>query len=129
MSQDRNGNWFVTGEKVRGNGQATVDSVRVYDANSNQFDKLNPLSSYDEHTDIITCLSNHQKNPDIFFSGSRDSTVRVWDKRKPKCIAILHNPEISTKLASHDGMVTCLDTFDYFLVSGGLDKKVFFNLT
>jgi len=123
---------------VRGNGQGTVDSVRVYDAGSNHpFEKLNPIISYDEHNDIITCLSNHPTTENVFFSGSRDSVVRVWDKRIAKSISMLVNPEVTTKLASHDGMVTCLDAFDWFLVSGGLDKKVwkqmksffFFNLS
>jgi len=35
---------------------------------------------YWEHSDIITCLAAHPHDSELFFSGSKDSTVKLWDK-------------------------------------------------
>lgn len=43
---------------------------------------LKPTQNYMEHTDFITCLAAHQREQDMFFSGSKDNTVRYWDRRQ-----------------------------------------------
>jgi len=59
----------------------------------------------------------------FFFSGSRDCTVKLWDRRQLKSVGTLGN-YINGKLATHEGMITCLDSYDTILASAGLDKKV-----
>ena len=34
---------------------------------------------------MATCLAVHPTNPAVFFSGSKDRTVRVWDRRMAQC--------------------------------------------
>jgi len=102
------------------------EEVRVYDANSNSFDKLQPICSYEEHADIITSLTHFPTNEALFFSGSRDCTVKLWDRRQAKSIGTfgMYQPGLNGKIAAHEGMITCLDSYDSILVSAGLDKKV-----
>lgn len=79
-------NYFVTGESSK----STTDreQIRVYDAASGPFEKLQPVLSYDEHDDIITSLAHYPGMEGLFFSGSRDCTVKLWDKRQPKSVGI-----------------------------------------
>ena len=38
-----------------------------------------------DHKEMATCLAVHPTNPAVFFSGSKDRTVRVWDRRMAQC--------------------------------------------
>ncbi len=38
-----------------------------------------------EHKDMSSCLALHPSNPAVFFSGSKDKTVRIWDRRMAQC--------------------------------------------
>lgn len=78
------GNNFVTGESSKSTLER--ERVRFYDANSNSFDKLQPLVTYEEHEDIITSLTHYPAADGMFFSGSRDCTVKLWDKRLAKSV-------------------------------------------
>ena len=40
------------------------------------------------HIDIVTCFALHPNNPFVFVSGSRDKTIRVWDRRVSSCVGI-----------------------------------------
>lgn len=42
------------------------------------------IATFAEHTSDVTSLSSHPLDPHIFASASCDSTVRVWDDRKPE---------------------------------------------
>jgi len=117
------GNNFVTGESSK--SPMEREKVRFYDANSNSFDKLNPLITYEEHEDIITSLTHFPNADGLFFSGSRDCTIKLWDKRQSKSVGTFGAfTSSSGRVCAHEGMITCLDAFDTILVSSGLDKKV-----
>lgn len=127
-------NIFVTGES--GKTALERERVQVYDATTT-FDKLVPLRSYDEHSDIITCLTHYPSMERLFFSGSRDCSVKLWDTRQPRSAGIpffyrfLIFPatlgvfqQSTNRVVTHEGMVTCLDAHENILVSGGLDKQI-----
>jgi WD40 repeat protein len=74
---------IITGEtdKVR----EGVGFVRLYDYNQNTvFDNIQPFQSYDEHKDIVTSLAVHPTADEMFFSGSRDHAIKMWDRRSKK---------------------------------------------
>jgi len=120
LSSDQTHDSFVTGETDL--NKDNVGFVRLYDAESQPFEKLEPIITYEEHKDIVAALAPCSVS-DGFFSGSRDHTIKLWDRRQPKSVATLGTLNQS-RIAAHDGMVTCLDNTGYTLVSGGLDKKV-----
>ncbi len=62
--------------------------VRVYDAYSAHISKLQPLVSYEEHNDIITSLAAYPNSEGLFFSGSRDCTIKLWDRRQAKSVGM-----------------------------------------
>lgn len=74
---------FVTGETT-----TSGHVIRVYDTNTASFDKLYPICSYEEHSELITSLIHYPNNEYLFFSGSRDSTVRLWDRRQPRAVGM-----------------------------------------
>eukprot|EP00899_Mesostigma_viride_P026860 jgi/Mesvir1/7359/Mv19165-RA.1 len=55
------------------------------------FGQLAPKKVFRGHADVITCVATSRRDPHVFFSGSRDRTVRLWDARLPadKCLAVL----------------------------------------
>lgn len=118
-SQDQ-GNHFVVGESTK------ADKARIsfYDvAGNTAFDELSPVQVYEEHTELITCLANSPSAEGIFFSGSRDCSLRMWDRRMSSSVGKFGTPA-GGRVVAHDSMITCLDAVDNYLVSGSLDKKV-----
>jgi WD40 repeat protein len=55
--------------------------LRVYDSNAGSFNKLQPIMTYEEHDNIITSLTNHSLIEGLFFSGSVDQTIKLWDAK------------------------------------------------
>lgn len=53
------------------------------------------------HTKTINCCKFHPKNPNIFISGSLDSTVRVWNLEKMNCYGI------DNELVHHQCLKVC----------------------
>ena len=64
------------------------------------------------HTDVVTCIATHD---DVIYSGSRDSTVVLFDTRSSEQVA----------LPAHERTVTSLSVDDVCLWSGGLDRRVY----
>ena len=64
------------------------------------------------HTSTIRSLRVLHNRP-IAVSGSRDSTLRVWDVQRGKCLRIL---------AGHHESVRCLDVCGDRVVSGSYDS-------
>ena len=64
------------------------------------------------HTSTIRSLRVLHNRP-IAVSGSRDSTLRVWDVQRGKCLRIL---------AGHQESVRCLDVCGDQVVSGSYDN-------
>lgn len=121
LTQDA-GDLFVTGESSKQDGK---HSVMLYDATSTPLEKLRPLAALEEHTDLITCLASYPNGDGIFFSGSRDCSIRMWDKRLSESVGAFGAPQPAGKSPkAHDMMVTCLDSYDNMLLSGSLDKFV-----
>lgn len=50
--------------------------------------------------DLITCVSLFPPNHNLFMSGSRDSSVRVWDRRVERCVG---------EFSSQKGLVIVMD--------------------
>lgn len=44
--------------------------------------------SYAEHDDIITSLTQYPNMEGLFFSGSRDATIKLWDPRTAKSVGM-----------------------------------------
>lgn len=120
LTQDA-GDTFVMGESSKADGK---HSVMLYDASSSSLDKLRPLSVWDEHADLITSLASYPNGDGIFFSGSRDCTVKAWDRRQPQSIGTFGAVNAAGKPRTHEMMITCLDAYDHMLLSGSLDKLV-----
>ncbi|KAJ7519822.1 hypothetical protein O6H91_20G057200 [Diphasiastrum complanatum] len=117
---------FVTGETVHSTIESGVhklgERVCYYDMHSaSTFAALQPVRQYAEHEDLITCISLFQPNQNIFMSGSRDCTVRVWDRRVDRSIGVGKTGQ----LQAHDGMITCIDASDMnMILSAGMDALV-----
>lgn len=78
----------MTGES--GKNPQERSKVRIYDAGSvTAMDKLQPVISYEEHEDIITSLAYYANAEGIFYSGSRDCSIRTWDKRQNASVGIV----------------------------------------
>ncbi|KAH8970628.1 hypothetical protein BDL97_02G097800 [Sphagnum fallax] len=122
---------FVTGETVHtsapeGSGPWLDERVCYYDINAaSSFANLQPVRQYAEHEDLITCVSLFPPNHNIFMSGSRDFTVRVWDRRRERCVGMFGTVAKNGRLQAHDAMITCLDAIDTnFILSAGMDTRV-----
>lgn len=122
---------FVTGETIHtssgeGGAQRLDERLCYYDISSaSSFANLQPLRQYAEHEDLITCVSLFPPNPNIFMSGSRDCTVRVWDRRTPSSVGMFGTLTKTGRVQAHDGMITCLDANDAgAILSAGMDTRV-----
>ena len=66
-------------------------------------------------------------NPHLFVSGSRDNTIRVWDRRQDRSVGMFVTVDAAGtdgvfNVAAHaDRMVTSLDVADNTLISTGVD--------
>ncbi len=114
------GTQFVTGESLKVQQTGASHAVLLYDAAGGAFERLQPLASLEEHTDIITSLQHCPVAEGLFFSASRDCSIKLWDARQAKSAANFR----AVKGVGHDMMVTCLDAQGFFLMSGSLDKSV-----
>ncbi len=63
------------------------------------------------HTSTIRCIKVLHNRP-IAVSGSRDTTLRVWDIQKGKMLRVL---------SGHQSSVRCLDVCGNRVVSGSYD--------
>jgi WD40 repeat protein len=111
---------FVTGES-----STTGEAVCCYESGAPgaDFRSLMPVCRFVEHTDIITSLtcSAEPAFNGLFFSGSRDCTIRIWDRRQKQCVGQMLGVNGT---AAHAKMITCLDANAGLIVSAGLDKLV-----
>lgn len=110
---------FVTGES-----STTGEAVCCYESGASQdFRSLMPVRRYVEHTDIITSLtcSAEPVFNGLFFSGSRDCSIRIWDRRQKQCVGQMLGVGGTP---AHSKMITCLDANAGLIVSAGLDKLV-----
>jgi len=39
-----------------------------------------------KHSDYVRCVNASPTSSDVFISGSYDHTVKMWDRRQPKCV-------------------------------------------
>lgn len=122
---------FVTGETIEsstpsGQGGRLQERVCYYDLNTaSNFSSLQPVRQYSEHEGLITSLALYPPNPNIFFSGSRDCTVRAWDRRTANSVGMFGSVGANGRIQAHDSMITCLDAADAStIVSAGMDARV-----
>lgn len=122
---------FVTGETIEsstpsGQGGRLQERVCYYDLNTApNFASLQPVRQYNEHEGLITSLALYPPNPNLFFSGSRDCTVRAWDRRAASSVGLFGKMAASGRIQAHDMMITCLDALDATtIVSAGMDARV-----
>eukprot|EP00727_Mastigamoeba_balamuthi_P009760 m51a1_g5406 Coatomer subunit beta' B (700) ;mRNA; r:74002-76666 len=120
MVQDQ-GNHLAAGESSKSERLSYVNFYDIEKAPS--FDLGTPVVSYQEHEDYVTSLAHHPSSEGLLFSGSRDSTVRLWDFRQRKSAAILGSGT-PTRRSAHEFMVTCVDSVGCLVASGALDRRV-----
>ncbi|GJP31688.1 hypothetical protein CLOM_g14742 [Closterium sp. NIES-68] len=117
---------FITAESIAPCDTSPAsprDRICCYDLGGAPFSSLHPVRQYTEHEDLITCLTVFPPNPNLFLSGSRDSTIRLWDRRASNAVALLGSPSPSGRPQAHAGMVTALDACPatVTVASGGMD--------
>ncbi|GLJ30688.1 hypothetical protein SUGI_0607780 [Cryptomeria japonica] len=120
------GNNFVTTETSLindGGSPCRHELVCYYDAQVS-FASLQPVKQYEEHEDLVSCISPYPPNQFVFMSGSRDCTIRVWDCRTDRCIGMLGVGEMG-RFKAHNNLVTSIDADETSMViSCGLDGYV-----
>lgn len=117
---------FVTGETASNVDGTQQELVCYYDmSRSANFETLIPVHAYKEHNNLVTCVATCPTHPNLFVSGSRDMTIRVWDKRSDKSVGMFGNLEGGT-VKAHDDMITCLDVHENLLLSTGCDGMMGF---
>ncbi|CAI5458179.1 unnamed protein product [Closterium sp. Yama58-4] len=80
---------FITAESMApsdGSPASPRDRICCYDLTGAPFSSLHPVRQYTEHEDLITCLTVFPPNPNLFLSGSRDTTIRLWDRRASNAV-------------------------------------------
>ncbi|CAI5472928.1 unnamed protein product [Closterium sp. Yama58-4] len=117
---------FITAESMassNGSPASPRDRICCYDLTGAPFSSLHPVRQYTEHEDLITCLTVFPPNPNLFLSASRDTTIRLWDRRASNAVALLGSPSPSGRPQAHAGMVTALDACpaSVTVASGGMD--------
>lgn len=86
-------------------------SVMVWDIKNN----YKNITSLYGHTSNILCICLLQ-NSDKFLTGSKDQTIRIWNKNKFKSIGVLNG---------HKGYIfTVKELIDHRVVSGSGDKTI-----
>ncbi|GAX85809.1 hypothetical protein CEUSTIGMA_g13224.t1 [Chlamydomonas eustigma] len=84
-----------------------------------------PVMTWKDHKEMVTCLALHPSNPTVFFSGSQDKTIRIWDRRMAQCAGMFGSQDPTTfQMSAHGDMVTSMDTMDYALISVGVDATL-----
>ncbi|KAH9301379.1 hypothetical protein KI387_012962, partial [Taxus chinensis] len=120
------GNNFVTTETglINDGGLPRIcELVCYYDAQVS-FASLQPVKQYEEHEDLVTCISLYPRSQFVFMSGSRDCTIRVWDCRTDRSIGMLGVGKTG-KFKAHNSLVTSIDADETsMVVSCGLDGYV-----
>lgn len=77
----------------------------------------NPLSEFMGHSGTVNAFSQSVESPNIFISGSWDTTAKVWDIESGKNLYTLKDHSYAVSVA-------CLD--DKSFITGSQDKKLRF---
>jgi len=56
---------------------------------------INQQTTYEEHEDLVTSFCSYTEQESMFFSASRDCSVRLWDSRKPQSAGKEDSPVVS----------------------------------
>ncbi|GAQ84869.1 hypothetical protein KFL_002090210 [Klebsormidium nitens] len=128
---DQSEHAFVTGETLHSPGVGgSTEVVCLYDVAHQRtkgapFAAIQPVRQYAEHTNLVTCLSLFPPNPNVFFSGSRDCTVKVWDRRSDRSVGCFGEARPGGGVQAHSAMVTCVDALEpSAIVSSGMEGTV-----
>lgn len=121
---------FVTGESLApaAAGGAAREAVCFYDfGRGADISKLAPVQTYAEHEGLVTCVVASPTNANVFLSGSRDLTIRLWDRRAPTSVGMVGLPtDQPQRFRAHADMITCLDITGDLLLSTSVDGQVNF---
>jgi hypothetical protein len=123
---------FALGETQRAPGPdgapaAAREVVAVYDLNGGKsFNTLTPVQQFAGHTHLISTLEVAPLSPWQIISGSKDCTIRLWDRRQAHCVGLLVGAALpSGGIANaHRDMVTALSVRDVSLLSSSMDRTV-----
>ncbi|KAL6754804.1 WD40-repeat-containing domain protein [Haematococcus lacustris] len=89
---------------------------------------LQPLTTYQSNEfDMWTCLATTSAHPQLIISGSRDSSILVWDTRianRASGLLFNHQEPSTGAYRAHSKGVTTLDAQGHYVVSAGLDGIV-----
>lgn len=115
---------LVAAESIAAGGPKNLELLCIYDlARLSGGEQLQPVATFDQHSDLITCVATFPNSPHTFVSGSRDCTVRMWDLRQSGSATGLFSAPNSGGYA-HTQMVTSLDCIDNLVVSAGQDSAL-----
>lgn len=109
---------FITAVRSMRSSSSLRFCVGTHTGTSNPlqiYDRQMMINEFRDHTDILTALHVPTDNDNTIISGSRDSTVVMYDVR-------LRNG--TNTYTVHNNTVTAIATCGDFLFTAGLDKRV-----
>lgn len=90
--------------------------MSYYDLSQGDLSSLQPVHTWSDHTALISCVTSFLALPDLVASGSRDGTIRIWDRRTSICAGLLggdspaHGSDIVTTIAASSTLVISTGT-------------------
>eukprot|EP00878_Enallax_costatus_P013830 GHUV01014465.1.p1 GENE.GHUV01014465.1~~GHUV01014465.1.p1 ORF type:complete len:654 (+),score=215.89 GHUV01014465.1:417-2378(+) len=120
---------IIAGETIRLMNNAYQEQIGLYDLNNTvkpgSTTSASPVATFNDHKQLVTCLTPLPGQTGVFVSGSRDFTVKIWDARTgPTAVATLGVPQGDFTATTHLEMVTCLDVAGDLLLSGSIDQSI-----
>ena len=118
---------FALGDKHRPSGGPPQEVVSIFDLSASQsFSSLQPVQVFSGHTALVTALEVAPLTPQLLLSGSKDYTVRLWDRRVADGGGLMVAGAASPGGAplGHRDMITGIAIRDVSVLTGSMDGTV-----